>query len=195
MLRNWTTAIAFSLGTLFAIGQVDAATVHSENTDGDLNGSQTFVLTSGTSTILGSSQWINANFDLDSFNFTVQAGYKLTGLVYTALSSSLAGNTIFVGGHFAIIDTASNINISGNKRVGTMDTVGFEFLSTALGAGTYLFDNYQMVRSGNTGGSWTYKIDMQVSSIAPVPLPATALLLPIGLLGLGIVRRRRKRAT
>ncbi len=186
------TALALSAGA------ASAATIHDEASDGDLANFLTsvggvanlsFTLPSGaTSTVLGD---LDAGLvgdpddgvdEFDVFQFTVTE-------TFTVDLNDLVGDvfaTLYEDGG------SGTFSFLGFAGFGTDSTDIFSSLGT-FSAGTYAIG----VGASGNGGVHSYSASINVAdgtSVSPVPLPAGFPLLAAGLIGLGVLARRKKAA-
>ncbi|OYW75282.1 MAG: hypothetical protein B7Z37_14110 [Verrucomicrobia bacterium 12-59-8] len=192
------------------LGSVQALT-WDETLDGDLSGDGDFPsllgsLSEGHNLIYGTMGSLNGTgpLDADVWNFTVAAGYYLTGIdlvSYSTTSGSLANDSFMAianGGSINLGDTSLHLSNTlwgygqdgfgntYNNLLALLDagpTFGGMGFDGPLPSGNYTF----WIQEGSD--QVNYGIDF-VTSLVPVPEPGGALML--GVAGLWLLRRRRR---
>jgi hypothetical protein len=167
---------------------------YNETTSGDLSASLPGILVTldvGTNTVSG-SQYDNFELserDRDSFAFTVPSGTEVTQISYSIdyLISGSEADTVY--------DLDNGSVGLGFADIELTDALSVNLFSTALplGPGTYGLNNTFLSNPSDgwtSGYTWTFNV---VSTTAPVPEPATLLLMGTGLVAGGL-RRARKRS-
>lgn len=176
LLSSAANAATFSFSQTFSEGAIFSGSFEAEDLDNDNQiVSFTGELMDFTATFSGNSLVPALTFDL--------AG--LFGLVFDLDGSPVLGNGVALGAEgLAVVDTTGTFAISVGEGpiVGACDGIGLcGSIADDIFFGTTVFD--------------TTIDQLLVSELAPapIPLPATGLLL-IGALGLGVGAARRKRA-
>ena len=207
-----TSALALSLATAAA----SAATISTLGAEDSTIGSWG----TGATSAYGQSFTFAADVDFESVTFRINSGaainydaylYEMTGAAFTDVTtggviasvSGVAGGTGTMGSYTA--DFGSVALGAGTYAVffqatggGASSNWGRTLSDDAYAGGTFLFQNNggdaSQLNGGTLGfgnfGDLAFEITYD-SIVAPVPLPATALLLALPLAGLGFAGRRR----
>jgi hypothetical protein len=191
------------MSALIACGagfSAQAATAWNESLNGDFSNNglapTQVVLAAGADNVVsGTTGDAGQGVDRDYFTFTVPEGTVLTSLIllpntFVSGSSSFLG--LQAGPQMTVTPTGGGVqNLIGSIHYdGTManaDLLPLMFLAP-LQSGTYSAWIQEL------GGVVDYSLNFNVWA-APVPVPAAAVLLVSGVLGLGAMRRRRSAAT
>lgn len=174
-----------------------AGVIWDESANGDFSNDglapTALVLTSGSSSVLGTTGNSGQGIDRDYFSITIPAGAVLTSLTVLG-NTNVSGGSSFIGLQSGAQLTVSPTGMGAENLVGYMhygnDFIGVDLLPLlapafhgGLPSGTY------SLWVQETGGPATYGFAFNV---AAVPVPGAALLLGSGLLGLiGVGRRNR----
>ena len=180
-----------------------AATAWSEGVDGDFSNdglaptAVTFAL--GHNEIIGTTGDAGQGIDRDYFTFTVPVGMVLTALVLEP-DTSVSGSSSFIG-----LQRGPQLTVTPTGG-GVQNLIGLLHYDASM-AGADLFPSMLIapttapLGSGaysvwvqELGGTVPYALDFQIAA-SPVPVPAAAILLFSGVLGLGAMPRRRGSAT
>ncbi|MEP0049531.1 MAG: VPLPA-CTERM sorting domain-containing protein [Roseobacter sp.] len=117
--------------------------------------------------------WIFGGYTIDAGNVDVSAsGFVSEG----AAEKSATFNLLDANDNFSVVETLTV----------TTDIIAGDALLFSAGAGDYVL---QIDGSGSNRGPGVGLYDVSISA---VPLPASSLLLLIGIGGLGVVKRRKK---
>ena len=193
------TAVMAAL-TAALLPAVQAATVYDESVSGDLSSSGLaptgVALAAGSNFVIGTTGRDNGIVDRDYFSFTVPVGWQLSAITPQPGTSTVAGGLALIGieagaqvttpvtgpattllgwRHYAPADIGTNILPLIGAGAGA---IGF---SGALGAGTYAV----WIQETGTGTA-PYVMDFMLT---PVPEPANAALLLVGMAALAVRRR------
>ncbi len=152
----------------------------------------------GSNTIRGATGDDGTGVDRDYFSFTLPADASLTSLVLldgTFVSGSVSFIAIQVGPQITASPSGEGAQaLLGFTHYGP-DLVGIDLLPllapsfpSGLQTGTY------SIWIQETGGPVQYGLDFGVTQVSSVPLPAAAVLLLSGLMGLGGFRGLRGNA-
>jgi hypothetical protein len=159
--------------------QALASIIYDEMVDGDapspIGSINLGVLGLGSNVVQG---WLPGNDDFDGFSFTVASNYQVDSLTLLDFIGPGGSFDFSPGKGTSVIPAIFDSNIGDNL----LDLV---LVSSPLNVGTYDFQ----VRTGNNFNEF-YAIDIEV---APVPEPATMLLLGTGLVGVAGAARRKKK--
>jgi hypothetical protein len=186
-----------------------------EKISGDMDALPSWTLDAGNNTFTGTIS-IGNQFDLDSFSFFLPYGYAATlslsvnSLTFTDTSSALGwnlskqpGSCVVVlggplchwGGQYQEVAGASYAkDLTGAISVAEGDPSLAE--PVLLDSGPYMLSSYGVQTtpvggSSSQGGTMDYTFQIQVSA---VPEPSDVLLLSVGIIFVGILRRRHNPA-
>lgn len=182
-----------SIALLVAAATAHAGTAWDEAVNGDLANdglSPTQVaFAPGHNAVLGTTGNPGSGVDRDYFSFTIPAGHVLSELWLLPNTLVSGGSSFFgiqAGPQLTVTPTGGGIEAFYGFGHYDNSMVGTDILVEMVGpakapipAGTYA------VWVQETGGPATYGLDFVIT---PVPEPATALSLILGLLGLGCRR-------
>jgi hypothetical protein len=197
MHKICTKAVAILI--LACASHVSAAVVvYDESVSGDLSDTTSpltnFTLDVGTNTVTGRVGTATGfPFDFDSFAFTVPAGMQLVSGSVTMNDSP--GNTAdFAGYTWGLFAGSPNYN-SGSllefMSVGSPDT--FAFTSTPLAANVYNLSAESAGYAGNPPTFADYTFSLVVTSLAPVPEPATFMIWGLAIVGVAICSKHLRK--
>jgi hypothetical protein len=171
-----------------------AATVYDETVHGDLSNDNlnptSIGLGLGENLIAGSTVH-QPSLDRDFFTITIGAGHTLDAIILSSYTTTddLSFFGYAIGGQFTNPLGFSSVDGWGLIGAPPGPTIGSDLLDLVaggpVGPGTYSFWLQE------TEGSTTYTLDYRVSA---VPLPAALPLFLSGLLGIGAIARKTKRA-
>lgn len=184
-----------AVALVMAAGSAQAVSVHF-----DVDGAGSSANANRTGCIFCASD-ISAStvsgLDSEAFSLTEGMSYSFDFIEFTA--SGLGGGTYEVSATLAFSDPGGAITATGGGVYGTF--------FGAISGGTLTWDDaVQQVAFGN-GGLYTVALQQGITLVkgsaiakatvtldaAPVPLPASALLLLAGIGGLGVMRARNRR--
>lgn len=186
MTRTKSTFLAV-LAILLSPMVAQADVIYDETVDGDaastagssLVGANLGELAAGANEILGQGRgFLNACCDWDDFIFTIAGNLQVDSITFE-IFAPMPGN---YGADLYLENVLLSTFAMSDFGPGTFTAFSS---SMSLGAGTYRIDNDQV---GNVD-FFDYRWTVNVSS---VPEPGTLALFGIGLLGMGLSRRRKK---
>jgi hypothetical protein len=186
-----------------------ATTIYNESVSGDLSNSglspTQVSINSGLNEIFGSTGGGANGVDRDYLTFVVPTGFELAGII--PLPGTASGGLVsFIGlqagaqvtvptnaqtaagllgwWHYSAADI--NTNILAEMSIPATGSSGF---SVPLGPGAYSL----WIQDFNSG-SFSYGFDLNVVAATAAPEPASYVLTAIGMLAIGAVSRRLRRA-
>lgn len=189
-------AIALSLG--LSAATAGAATLYDEGAQGDLDFANpiTFTLSEGGNSIVGASllygpdSGLGDDFDNDPFSFIVPTGLQVRATTIAFTTTSLGGipltnvsYRLSDANHVPIL-VSDPVNLFGASPVALFTT-----LRGPIPDGLYRWDEASWGAHISTATQWQYEITFDVVA---VPEPSTFALALAGLLGTGLVARRRR---
>mgnify|MGYP003627867914 CR=1 FL=1 len=201
------------LGALLVIHPTAAQAValnHNEDINGDIN-NNVFAFDLGANIISGNTSKERERFldgssatistDLDNFFFSTLNGQKISSILYEFSNIQLINASSNLGSDFSIKvgfgedPLALQTVIVSNE---SSPVLMFDSTIFPLQADDLLWEHNHRFSSGGVvglnGGSWDYTITFNVAEAGKVDEPSVLALFGIGLLGLGEMRRRRKKA-
>ena len=147
-----------------------------------------------------SSDWYAGDNSIDDYANGAHSGshFAVNGFGSDAMSVSSATGFNFAGAWFAT-------PAGGSDKAGWINITAYNALNELIGStgNIAIGDSYQWVAAGFSNvamltitrdSGWYVMDDFTTVAAAAVPAPATPLVLAIGLLALGLVRRRPGRA-
>ena len=190
---SFVTLFSIAAMTTFAHGQIN----YDESVNGDLGTAQSpsnlGAAGLGANNVSG-TLFNSSNFDPDAFSFTVGAGLQLDSLSFTSMDGAGSHFFAFNDGPLSTGSGAGNListlinagDVGTNILDGTLNSFGGSGLNgDPLGPGTYY------VWFQETAGS-DHNYTIQFTTSQAIPEPATASLIMLGALGLGIFNTRRR---
>ncbi|WP_425102280.1 hypothetical protein [Tropicibacter sp. S64] len=193
-IRSMVTAAILALSGTQAI---QAATLHDEGVNGDLNFTTASITSAGVYTVKATTTrgFSGAATDIDVLDFTLDPTLQIVSASAFISGFSSSGTGTFGP---AIGMTQSGLpGVMFQQSFGSTGTPTSTFnnLPSTLGHENFRISGQGGCGGCSTGASYTYswQLDFTVAAISEVPLPASVLLLLTGLTALGATRSSRRR--
>ena len=183
-----------------ALSASPVTVLHDESVDGPLansfSGTDLGDLAVGENIVRGSIDFPGPPDPfLDTFQVSLKAGQVLQTL--TVSSTFVVSNNALAKAEFDLLDDNGNVIASNIHEVGTTDDTLF---GGVILEGDYVIALIEVTsdkidpNGPSPSGVFNYEISLDVTGPAVIPVPASLPLLGAGLLGLGALARRRRKA-